>query len=235
MQHHEYQSARPQNAHGPSSVPWRSARKLQVTNGIKLKPVKPTPDVSGTFTMAAGITDPYWSRSSLSSLYFDGLINIRCKSQVFFALADLPFYRAYEVIFYDCVNRYQVSVSENIRTTELISSTAHTNVDDGGQWLIDKEDPLVTYLVSKGYSTFTSKNLNDLFLQSNEFGQMLWEWWSYYNNSKDGQDCTSQELHLDSVIHKMSQNLAAELTNDLLDPRSEDASLALGTAWQQEI
>ncbi|KAK4195643.1 hypothetical protein QBC40DRAFT_185322 [Triangularia verruculosa] len=208
-------------------------------NGVDLRV-----NLTGIFGITAGVTTNLLNQTSIPifrSLSFDGTDAQRTEVMTLYIWDDM-LEIAYEVMLHYCINRYSVSMFENIPKTESISTTANSSFYYEGidlvWWLNDPKEPESRYMIPVWSHNFVLNTLQQVFRRQSDRGdevaQMVSRWMHIAKAKPIPLDSCPKSYHYDTV-HNISRSIAAELTRYLLNPSAGNLTYVAGTAWRQEI
>ncbi|KAK0745328.1 hypothetical protein B0T21DRAFT_280461 [Apiosordaria backusii] len=249
----------------PGTPEWhrngRPRTNVSLPNGVKFQPypynIKAGKQIGLEIAIGAGITSN-WSEPQqnqvLASLSFNGTEGQKAELTSVFLLYSQPI-RATEIMFHHCVNRYNMSISSNVPKTQLLSSTTKVEYHDDEhprmyKYLIDPQDPNITYKFGSTSNLFIVDMLAEFFLEDavnctgrkamgtiqDMFSILLYQLpFSRPNQDQDSDDPLGKDLFQYDIIRNMSLNIAMGLTNVMFDNRTLAlSSVVPGTAWQEE-
>ncbi|KAK4195627.1 hypothetical protein QBC40DRAFT_269118 [Triangularia verruculosa] len=249
----------------PGTPEWRKKGKprtnASLPNGVTFRPTgdfRAGRQVGLDIGIGAGVTSN-WSdpplQQEISSLSFNGTAGQRAELSSVFILHANPI-RATEIMFHYCINRYNASVSENVPSSRLLSSTTKVGYEDesnphGRKYLIDPNDGNVTYRFGSTSNFFLANHLADFWREDtgNCTGStqlatirdvlsvtMFYSWRAYEKGREEQGDLVEQDLFYYGMIRNVSLNIAMGLTNAMFDNTTEALSSIVpnGTAWKEE-
>ncbi|KAK0662518.1 hypothetical protein QBC41DRAFT_359614 [Cercophora samala] len=243
----------------PGTSEWhrggRPRTNVSLPNGVSFQPypyIRAGRKTGLDIGIGAGLTSN-WSEpqreQEIASLSFNGTEGQKAELTSVFLLYSDPI-RAAEVMFHYCVNRYNVSISENVPKIQLLSSTTRVGYHHAEhpymyKYLVDPQDANVTYKFGSTSNHFLVGMLQSFFLENSTdrlmmgtmrdlFSVLLYQLPFSRDKADKASDQEKDQFRYD-IVRNMSMNVAMGLTNVMFDSTTEAlSSLVNGTAWQEE-
>ncbi|CAP72647.1 uncharacterized protein PODANS_2_780 [Podospora anserina S mat+] len=245
----------------PGTSEWhrggRPRTNVSLPNGVSFQPYpyrKAGRQIGLDVGIGAGLTSN-WSEpqreQEIASLSFNGTEGQKAELTSVFLLYSDPI-RATEVMFHYCVNRYNMSISENVPKIQLLESSTKVEYHDAEhphmyKTLVDPQNSSVTYKFGSTSNHFLTGMLRDFFVENSTdrsmmgtmrdmFSVLLYQLpFSKGNDDREERDEQGLDDFRYDVVRNMSLNVAMGLTNVMFDSTTQAvSSLVSGTAWQEE-
>ncbi|KAK4669186.1 LOW QUALITY PROTEIN: uncharacterized protein QC763_200780 [Podospora pseudopauciseta] len=234
----------------PGTSEWhrggRPRTNVSLSNGVSFQPYpyrKAGRQIGLDVGIGAGLTSN-WSephrKQEIASLSFNGIEGQKAELTSIFLLYSDPI-RATEVMFHYCVNRYNMSISENVPKIQLLESSTKVEYHNAEhhhmyKTLVDPQNSSVTYKFGSTSNHFLTGMLRDFFINDRDdegyVSVLLYQLpFSKGNDDKEEKDEQGLDDFRYDVVRNMSLNVAMGLTNITMQAVS---SLVSGTAWQEE-
>ncbi|KAK4657759.1 hypothetical protein QC762_200780 [Podospora pseudocomata] len=238
----------------PGTSEWHRGGKprtnVNLPNGVSFQPYpyrKAGRQIGLDVGIGAGLTSN-WSepqrKQEIASLSFNGTESQKAELTSVFLLYSDPI-RATEVMFHYCVNRYNMSISENVPKIQLLESSTKVEYHDAEhshmyKTLVDPQNSSVTYKFGSASNHFLTGMLRDFFMENSTdrsmmgtmrdmFSVLLYQLpFSKGNDDREERDEQGLDDFGYDVVRNMSLNVMFDSTTQAV------SSLVSGTAWQEE-